>query len=479
MNIIGREREIQELTDLYNSKKAEFVAIYGRRRVGKTFLVNQMFENKFSFSHVGLSPYDVDEKNILKEQIHHFYNSLINYGLAKNTNEPKNWLDAFNLLRILLSSKKGDSKIVVFIDELPWMDTPKSGFLRAFEAFWNSWGCSCNRLLLIVCGSAPSWILNKLINNKGGLYDRVTYEIKLMPLKLREVKEFFNNSKTIYSDYDIVTLYMIFGGIPFYLGLINNRLSLYENIDRLFFDKNAKLKLEFNRLFESAFANPEELIRIVKFLSKKKIGYSRNEIINYLNKSSGNNITKVLDDLINCDFVMKYKSLNKGVDLYKLVDPFCLFYLRFVDDNTKLNNDFFKQNVSSQSIAIWRGLAFENVVFYHINEIKDILGIRNLSSINSIYNDKGNDEHIGTQVDLIISRADNIIDLCEMKFYGNIFEVKKDYYLNMLERSENVYNFLNSKKKSIRNILITTFGLKQNEYSSIFDDVITIEELLK
>ena len=333
MAIIGREKEKEEFRRLYDSGKAEFVAIYGRRRVGKTFLVDETLKGKITFRHAGLSPVEKEsKKNSLKEQLKHFYYSLQAYGLKKKKC-PASWMEAFFMLSQLLESKDdGKTRQVVFLDELPWMDTPRSGFITAFEGFWNTWACHRDNLMLVVCGSANSWMLDNLVNNHGGLYGRTTYEIKLSPFNLHECEEYFKQNGFKISRYDIVQSYMVFGGIPFYLGYMDKNLSLAQNIDNIFFKRGARLASEYDRLFSSVFANPDEIKRIVIVLSKRHSGFTRREILQQLKIGDSGNFSKMLDALVASDFVERYVPFgeSKRNTYFRLVDPFCLFFLRFV-----------------------------------------------------------------------------------------------------------------------------------------------------
>ena len=271
--MVGREKEKRELDKLYASNQAELVAIYGRRRIGKTYLVDEVLQDKITFRHAGLSPLEEDAKGLLRAQLDHFYNSLKLYGMEEE-GRPDNWLDAFFMLEKLLQSIDNGTRQVVFLDELPWLDTPRSGFIRAFEGFWNTWGCHRKNLMVIICGSANSWMLNELINNHGGLYGRVTREIKLSPFTLSECEEFYKSKNVPFSRYDIVQSYMIFGGVPYYMGYMDEELSLAQNIDKVFFDNDANLKLEYDRLFESVFKRPDIIKSIVELLYKKNMGYT-------------------------------------------------------------------------------------------------------------------------------------------------------------------------------------------------------------
>ena len=285
MTIIGREKELTELENLYQSKKPEFLAIYGRRRVGKTYLVYECFQDRFAFYASAISPINnnaMSPKEALEEQLNNFYKVLLQYGLSESK-KPQDWFEAFDLLSQLLDLKDdGTSKKVVFLDEIPWFDTKGSNFISAFENFWNQKGSHDPRLLLIVCGSANSWMLDELINSHGGLYNRVTYEIHLEPFNLRECQELLELNQIKMSSYDLAQTYMIFGGIPYYLNYLKKDLSLVQNVDELFFSNNAKLANEYDRLFSSMFKNANKCKDIVELLAKRNYGYTRKEIIEKL-----------------------------------------------------------------------------------------------------------------------------------------------------------------------------------------------------
>ena len=308
--IIGRKTEIADFQRIYNSKRAEFVAVYGRRRVGKTFLINEVFKDNMAFHHTGLSPYDRKRRVSLKDQLQNFFFTLIRYGL-EGISCPKSWLEAFMLLQKLLEEKDNGSRQVVFIDELPWMDTGRSGFLTALEAFWNGWGNTRHNLCLIVCGSATSWMLDNLINNKGGLYGRLTWEMKLQPFTLSECEQFYRSRRIQMTRYQILQSYMVIGGIPFYMNYFNPSLSPAQNIDRLFFAPNAKLSDEFERLFYSVFDHAENCMKVVRQLGKRHAGFTRNEIAQATQMNPNGDFTKLLKSLENSNIITKYSPFKK------------------------------------------------------------------------------------------------------------------------------------------------------------------------
>ena len=474
--MIGRQKEEEKLNEIFHSGKAEFVAVYGRRRVGKTFLVNETFKGRITFHHAGLSPIEIEGKGALAAQLSHFYTSLKYQGL-EGEKRPETWFDAFYLLERLLDKKDDGSRQIVFIDEMPWLDTPRSSFVTAFEGFWNTWGCARSNLMLIVCGSANSWILDRLINNHGGLYGRVTHEIKLAPFTMKECKAFFESNEVRLSDYDIAQSYMVVGGIPYYLGFFRKGYSVAQSIDDMFFSKSSVLRDEFNRLFAAVFERPETVKQIVRFLFTRRCGYKRAEITKATGLKEGEKLSESLNALIASDFILKYVPFghSKRDAYYKLVDPFCLFYLHFADNKDSLTSDFWKQNVSSQNVVSWRGLAFENLCFQHVTQIKEALGIRAVRTNESALIKRWGKK--GMQLDLLIVRDDNIINMCELKFYNKEFVVDKAYYKELLDRQGRLEEMI-PPKMVVHQTLITTEGLKYNAYSTVFSNVITLEDIL-
>ena len=479
--IIGRQEYIAELEGIYNNQRAEFVAVYGRRRVGKTFLIRELFSKRFTFYHTALSPLDDDgEKVSLKEQLDNFYFTMVKAGL-KSPKSPKTWLEAFFMLENLLEQKDDGSRQVVFIDELPWMDSPKSGFLRAFEAFWNGWGAGRDNLMLIVCGSATSWMLSNIINNYGGLYNRVTREIQLMPFTLSETKEYLTANSIKLSDYDIAEAYMILGGVPYYLSYFQRGLSLAQNIDQILFANTSRLKNELERLFKSIFARADGYERIVRTLSNKHIGLSRTEIAKALGKESGGQLSEMLSSLEKCGFIQRYCPLGNRKDncLYRLSDPFCRFFIMFVENNAGKDPKFWQNSRNNGNVAAWRGIAFEELCANHIPQIKAALQIGGVLSESSSLAIKGDGNLRGSQIDLIIKRNDHVVNLCEMKFTLTKFEISSDYEEILQERIERVRQLLNDNNLSIHLTFVTSKGIKQNIHSGIVQKEVTIADLMR
>ena len=475
--IIGRKSEIEELEKLYYSDRSELVVVYGRRRVGKTFLIKQALKGRFTFQHTGVSPVDQeDEKNRLKTQLESFYYSLLNHGL-EGYKQPKTWMEAFFQLEQLLQQHDNGERIVVFIDELPWMDTPRSGFLSAFESFWNGWCNGRDNIMLIVCGSATSWILGKFFHNKGGLYGRVTSDIKVYPFTLKECEAYFDNEGIELSRYDIVQSQMVFGGIPYYLSYFQKGLSFERNVDKILFGSRPRLKDEFDRLFKAIFNNAGDCKKIVRFLASKHSGYTREEISVATGIPLGGGLSDTLKALSESDFVTRYNPHGKpkNVEQYKLIDSFCLFWIKYVEPS-QTDADFMTDNLASDIMKAWRGVAFEEVCWQHVSQIKRALEIGGVKSKVSAWSLRGDDMKEGVQIDLIIDRNDNVVNLCEMKFAGSEYTITKEEELKIRKRIEALKETL-QKKQTIHLTMITTFGIAHGKHSGIVQKSVTIEDL--
>lgn len=482
--LIGREKEIKKLNELYHSEDAELIALYGRRRVGKTYLIDEVFRDRLNFRHAGLSPIDSEKDNVkahlMKDQLTHFFRSLTMQGY-KGKKTPESWLEAFYMLEDLLVEKyKDNERIVVFLDEMQWLDTPKAKFMTGFEAFWNGWACHRKNLMVIVCGSSSSWILTNIINNHGGLYGRVTFEIKLKPFTLRECEQFLTSKEICMSRYDVIQAYMMVGGIPYYLRYFNKRLSLAQNINEIFFADEAPLKDEFNRMFASLFKNAEPIKQIIKAIASKNKGITRKELSEITGVTDSGEVSRQLNALIAGDFIIKYKSFgdNKRDEIYKLVDPFSYFYLTFLDKSSDNRNIDWINIEDSSRVLSWKGYAFENVCWNHIHQIKMALQIGGVSTTEALWSKRGDENTRGTQIDLIIVRKDNVVHMCEIKFYNEEFEVDKDYHL-ILERRKKILREQIPKRATIHNTLITTYGLRKTNYFGDFVHVVTIDQLFE
>lgn len=468
--IIGRKEEQQILHSAAQSENSEFVAVYGRRRVGKTYLIRETFGYKFTFQHTGLA------KGNTKEQLFSFAISLRDAGYD-DCPIPKSWLEAFSLLSTYLKNST-DEKKIVFLDELPWMDTPRSNFISAFEHFWNGWASARKDIVLIICGSATSWIINKVINDHGGLHNRVTKQIALQPFTLKECEMFAESKGLEMSRYQLAECYMVLGGIPYYWSLLEKGLSLAQNIDKIIFAKNGKLSNEFNQLYASLFKSPEQYIDIVTALGKKKAGMTREEIIAATDKYSNGALSKVLDELEYCGFIRKYNGFDKKSKqaIYQLIDNYTLFYFKFIQQNENNDEHFWSASIDSAMHRAWSGLAFERLCMAHTQQIKAALGIAGVLSNVYSWRKEADETSDGAQIDLLIDRKDQVINLCEMKYSLSEYAIDAEYEQKLRNKKSAFINATNTRK-AVHLTMVTTFGIKANAHSGIVQNEITLEDL--
>ncbi len=457
-----------------SSREAEFVVVYGRRRVGKTFLVNTFFNGKYAFKLTGLA------QKSKREQLANFTVSLNRYtNGGKKYSKPRTWYEAFDKLRELLSQIHVKGKRVVFIDELPWMDSRGGNLVSALEHFWNDWAVTQNDLILIVCGSATSWMTKKILKNRGGLHNRVTQKIYVRPFTMKECKEYLVSRDILMEDKEIAECYMIMGGIPFYLKNIRRGASLSQNVDEMFFAEKGRLDDEFNALYASLFNKSENYIKVVEALSSKNKGLTRDELIKATKMASSGDFSSILQDLVDCDFIRYYHSYgNKSkMGIYQLIDPFSLFYYKFIRKNAGIVKPFWQYQIGTHQHDTWAGLAFELLCLNHHKQIEQALGIAGV--ITNVFSWTTSQRAVDkAQIDLIIKRADKVINVCEMKFYDGDYVMKKKDY-DEIERRIRAFRTAGNIRMAIHPVLVTTYGLTNNQYSSIFQNVVTLKDLFK
>lgn len=461
--IIGRKEEIKLLAEAAASKKASLVAIYGRRRVGKTYLIHTYYEDRIAFELTG--QYGAS----LKMQLKQFSKELQDAtGSALALKPPETWVDAFHALEQYLATKDKRKKWVVFLDELPWLDGRKSGFLSAFEHFWNTWASRQPNIIVVVCGSAASWMIRNIAGNKGGLHNRITQKIKLEPFTLVETEQYLRHIGNPMDRYQIIQLYMSFGGIPPYLDIAGKDKSAQQTIEKSCFTKDGLLRGEFKNLYDSLFELADNHIKTVQALSETTKGLTRQEIIDTCGLSSGGRTTEMLQELEESGFIKSYIPFGKTTKdaIYRLLDEFSIFYLKFMDGKQSSAKGAWAKLSSSPSYVIWSGMAFEAVCLKHVEQIKEALDIGGFKTEDGVWRyvpAKGTKEK-GAQIDLLIDRSDRSINICEMKFYGDEYAISKSYS-EELKRKLQVFRDVTKTKKTLYLTFITTFGLTENTYS--------------
>lgn len=469
--IIGREQEIKKLSAAVDRVRPEFIALYGRRRVGKTFLINQMFRNQFAFKMTGVI------EGTLKDQFTAFVDAMNDYGFDV-PEQPKNWMQAFIMLKNALKKKVNNGEqCIVFIDELPAMDAEGSNVAGAVGYFWNSWASQYDNFVFIICGSATSWMITNVIDSKGGLHDRITVEMPIHPFTLKETEQYLEYQHFLWNRQMVLQTYMIFGGIPYYLSLLDKEESLVQNVDRLFFSQDIQMRREFRRLFNTLYKNPEKYIDIIKALNKSRKGLTREEIASELKCSNNGHLGKQLEDLVCCDLIRKNivreKEIKRKDAIYQLCDFFSLFYLTFIE-RAEVEQQYWSHHINTPEVNSWMGLTYERICMAHIQQIKHSLHLDTISTLSYSWRSKTSTP--AAQIDIIIERADKIINICEVKYCQGEYNLDKDEY-ERIKKRKNAF----IQETGLRHVpwltMITTEGVARGKYSEMIQTQVTLDDL--
>lgn len=471
-NLIARQRECDELVRCMESDKSEFVIICGRRRIGKTYLVDRFFEGRFDFKFVG------GHNLRTRDQLRSFSKALRKYSGIKYT-EFSDWFEAFDALEEYLDSLPSDRKKVVFIDEMPWMDSKRSNFVSALENFWNGWASGQYNIVLVATGSATSWMVDKLLKNRGGLHNRITRRLYLAPFSLKETEEYLKQRRTTWDRYEMLQCYMVTGGVPFYLDLIEPRESLARNIDRLCYEEDGALSGEFDELYNAVFPVADTYISVVRLLSEHKNGLTRKEIGEGVGLN-GTNLTRIIDNLEKCSFIGKRTQFGnkKNQTIYRLIDFYTLFYFKFIEKNLSLDRAWWTHHLDASGILAWQGLTFEIICMEHHQQIKNALGISGMATSVSTWRSYPDPKKNlpGAQIDMIIERADRMIHLCEMKFSQKAYNISADYEKRLRNRMW-LFDLKTKNKKPLVHTFVTTFGLGAGKHHGIVHSEVTMDDL--
>ena len=472
-NIIGRVEEIALLSKIITSEEAELIAVYGRRRVGKTFLIRNIFQKQLVFEFSGIHDATLDQ------QLESFIGELSKASASLPLEKPTGWMQALKILTDYLTPIIQKQKKVVFFDEFPWINTPRSGFLQAFENFWNTWASRQKNLVVVICGSAASWMIQKVINNRGGLHNRVSRKIRLLPFTVGETELFLKARKIKLDRYQVLQLYMVMGGIPQYLKEIEKGESATQAIDRICFTKDGLLHDEFKNLYYSLFDNARYHMDVIRVLARKKAGLTRGEIIESCKLTSGGGTTKLLEELTESGFITPYIPFNKTVkdNIYKLTDEYSHFYIKFIENSRSAGSGTWIRFSAGASWKNWSGYAFEGICMKHTPLIKKALGIENVYTETSVWRCNPHNGGQGAQIDLLIDRQDQCINVCEMKFSVNDFEITKSY-ARELESKLTVFRERTKTRKTLFLTLVTTRGVKNTKsYAGLVQNEVTMDAL--
>ncbi len=472
--LIGREKEKGILLKAFQSEEAEMVAIVGRRRIGKTFLVRNVYKEQIDVEVSGIQ--NISNKDQIKNFTLQLKNSLHEAFIPRKT---KDWLDTFQLMIECLEKKNKAGRMVVFIDELPWLAASKSGFLNGLSFFWNSWASKKN-IVVVICGSAASWMIQKVVEDKGGLHNRITRRIDLQPFNLYETELYFK-SRNIYLDrYHIVQIYMALGGVPHYLKEVEGGKSAAQNIDQILFTKTAILRNEFDRLYPALFENPESHVQVIRALAQKRQGMTRQEIIDATKLAEGGGTSRILEELEVSGFISMYYPFGKKKKdtLYRLTDEFSLFYIQFMENKNHKGGGIWQELSQTQEYKSWSGYTFESICIKHSAQIKKALGISGVYTESSGFIAKNGDKR-GIQIDLVLDRKDHVINLFEIKFYNTTWTIEKAEAENLKYRKDQ-FKLLTKTPKHVFLTLISTFGLNPNIHSiGLIDNDLTMNCLFE
>ena len=453
--LVGRKHEISILLDAFRSDKSELIAVYGRRRVGKTFLIREVYRDNIHFEFSGIL------NGSMKQQLNNFH--LILSDKISGFGKPANWIEAFYQLGKYIDTLSSRKKKVIFIDEFPWLDTRKSFFLSPFDNFWNSYASKRDDLVVVICGSAASYMIKKIIKNKGGLHNRLSRRIQLIPFNLHETEQLLKQNRVNLTRYDILQLYMAIGGVPHYLEKVLPGESVAQALDRLCFDKNGFLRSEFNNVFASLFSQHENHEAIIRALAAVRKGLTRTEVLSKSKIKSGGTLTHTLQELEESGFIEKYVPYKGTKDsIYRLSDEYSMFYIKYIE-NTKPSTGAVWQKMHKQaSYIIWSGFSYETICIKHVEQIKEGLKISGINAVHGSWIEKNTRN--SAQIDLLIDRDDNVINLCEVKFYSSEYAIDKKY-AGEIARKINAFSLSTKTKKSVFVTFITTYGLTSNQYS--------------
>lgn len=472
--VIGRAEEKSLLDRIISSKTPELLAVYGRRRIGKTYLIHTHIKTyiRFEFSGIHDVGTDIQLQNFSKAMANQLNNNV-------PLPVPANWFDAFDLLVNLLQKYLRGKKTIVFLDEFPWLNTAKSNFLPAFEQFWNSWASRQNNLAVILCGSAASWMIKNVVRNRGGLHNRLTAKMALMPFSLHEAESFLKSRGVNLNRYQTVQLYMALGGVPHYLAQARPGLSATQIIEETCFMNGGFLTTEFTDLYSALFGQAENHVKVIRTLAGKPMGMTRGEIIKACKLQSGGGTTSLLEELSSSGFITAYPPFGKKIkdSLYKLTDPYSLFYLKFIEPNRNPQKGIWTKLSDTPSWKSWSGLAFETICLQHIEEIKRALGIQGVYSEPSSWRSKASKSDDAAQIDLLLDRRDHCITLFEIKFHAGTITLDKQK-ADALRRKLSLFQQQTQTRKQLFLVLITVHGLQENEHSlGLIDQQVHIDQL--
>lgn len=480
--IIGREEELKVLQEIYESTEPQFLAVYGRRRIGKTYLISEFFKDQGLYFEITGT-----KDGTLKDQLYHFtyeYSRL--FTQREMVTSPKSWTQAFHLLHDAIQKHQQNKKVILFFDEVPWLASPRSKFLSALEHFWNRFLSRNKNLVLIICGSSASWIIRNIINNKGGLYGRVTRKLRLLPFTLRQTEQYLRSLQIELDRKQVTEIYMAMGGVPKYLSYVTRGKSSAQIINEVCFSPQGGLYEEFHNLYKSLFYHHEHHVAIVKALAKSPKGLTKEQLLKKINLPSGGYSSRIISELVDAGFILYLPAYQKikREGVFRLIDEYSLFYLTWIEGVSSTisitDPHYWTKKSRTPQWYSWSGSAFESICFRHIQNIKNALGISGISTIESEWHylpKRGAIKERGAQIDLVIDRSDRCINLCEMKYTDSEYVLGKAE-VETLQHKKQVFRKITKNSKTLFTTFISTYGVRKNSHSlSVLDQQLILDDL--
>lgn len=483
VKIVGREDEVQTLRSFLESDRPEFLAIYGRRRIGKTYLIRSFFEGEdvIFFNVTGT------KDGLLSDQIAHFTKQIGDvFYRGVQLKSGKNWDKTFEILTDAFKTIQ-NKKIILFFDEFPWMATKNSKLLQVLDYYWNQYWSVNSQIKLIICGSSASWIIDKIVNNKAGLHNRLTRNINLEPFNLNEASEYLAHLGIKLNKEQILSIYMVMGGVPYYLSKLEKGCSAVQSIERLAFRRKSFLLEEFDNLFSSLFEDHETNIDIIRLIAENRYGLGQEALLKKMGKAlHGKTGLRKLKALQDAGFIIAFKPhlhRKKGI-YYKVIDEYTLFYLRFIEpirnglSERGLVKGYWDKKHNSSEWNSWSGYAYEAICYKHIGQIRKALDLSPTAIPTTWrYTPRKGSKEQGAQIDLLFDRDDNAITICEIKYTDQAYSLSKSY-AEILHKKVDVFQAITRNKKQIFLAMIVASGLKESIYSKeMIDSEVTLDDL--
>ncbi|MFH1654342.1 MAG: ATP-binding protein [Pseudomonadota bacterium] len=483
-SFVGRRDEIRRLDEIVERKRASFIVVYGRRRVGKTELIEQYFCNDTVLKFEGIEIDKEDVRNYDERQKFQIDQSL--KRLAKYLDNPligkvqcRTWGDFFDILSEVATKQN----VVIYFEEIQWLANYESHFFSELKPFWDDRWRHNEKLKLVICGSSTSFIVGQLLSNKA-IYSRSQEEFHLREFNLMEIRDYLGNK----GHKETMLAQLTVGGIPEYLGRLKEKGTVLSNLCKNSFRPDAFFSLEKDKIFISSLSRNHNYQKIVEYLGRCKFATAL-EITKAIKGDSagGGSVTRLLEDLSRCGFIKRYTPIHKDdqskLIRYSISDEYLQFYFRFIKPKlTKIQNKSYVENtlqgINKRSFETVMGFNFERWCQKNASLFAKILGFSGVEyESGSFFDAKTQMQEKGFQIDLMYIIKGSKIIICEIKFYDGLVdnrvceEVKRKIELFQLSMQR-------YKNYTYEAVLITTEGVRDSAtIQATFDHIITFEDI--